>query len=411
MKLAAARWGVVGLVCVGLVLVLWTASRRGARDGDAREPGSEVEYLGALGYVESVVSDPFPDRRGVTRYDRSAASPGVNVYCSVRSQEVDFLDMEGERLHTLRIPQAGEGRDCTLQPAAGGGFLVLTHPTLSRIDWDSGVGWTSDLGHHHDFAVAEDGRIYSLVERQGSLSFRGRPLAIRDHALVWLSPEGRYDGGILLSNVFGRAIPAARLRTMAALVESDRADGDDYARASDVLHPNGVELVDRDLPFARTGDLILCLRELDMLAVLDPRTQRVRWAWGPGDLDGPHHPSLLPNGHLLVFDNGRRRGYSRVLELDPVSREIVWSYQADPPASFYSAVRGSAQALPNGDVLITESTKGRVFEVDRAGRVVWEFWNPTFTEGGERKQIYRFSRLSDEQVAAIPALAARVPNP
>jgi len=41
-------------------------------------------------------------------------------------------------------------------------------------------------------------------------------------------------------------------------------------------------------------------------------------------LDGQHQPTMLPNGHIMVYDNGTRRGYSRVIELDPLSAEIVW---------------------------------------------------------------------------------------
>ena len=50
----------------------------------------------------------------------------------------------------------------------------------------------------------------------------------------------------------------------------------------------------------------------------------------------------------------------RVVELDPVSREIVWTYTGSPPDSFYSKWRGSNQRLPNGNTLICESEKGHV---------------------------------------------------
>ncbi len=130
-----------------------------------------------------------------------------------------------------------------------------------------------------------------------------------------------------------------------------------------------------------------------LLAVIDPVLQKVVWTWGEGELDGPHDPSVLPNGNLLVFDNGRRRGYSRILEIDPRTGEIVWRFEASPPESFWSHVRGSVQALPNGNVLITESTKGHVFEITRAGETVWDFWKPEFT-GAKRSQIYRMTRHS-----------------
>ena len=42
----------------------------------------------------------------------------------------------------------------------------------------------------------------------------------------------------------------------------------------------------------------------------------------------------------------------------------------------YSLVRSCQQQLPNGNVLITESDRGRLLEVTRAGEIVWEYWNP-----------------------------------
>ena len=38
-------------------------------------------------------------------------------------------------------------------------------------------------------------------------------------------------------------------------------------------------------------------------------------------------PTMLASGNVLVFDNGVWRGYSRVIEMEPATSEIVWSYQ------------------------------------------------------------------------------------
>ena len=45
-------------------------------------------------------------------------------------------------------------------------------------------------------------------------------------------------------------------------------------------------------------------------------------------------------------------------------------------SKFYSHFKGAAQRLPNGNTLITESTRGRAVEVTPAGEIVWEFYNP-----------------------------------
>ena len=44
--------------------------------------------------------------------------------------------------------------------------------------------------------------------------------------------------------------------------------------------------------------------------------------------------------------------------------------------------------MPGGNLLITESMTGRVFEVDHDGQTVWEYWNPRRDEG----KIVRITR-------------------
>jgi hypothetical protein len=76
-------------------------------------------------------------------------------------------------------------------------------------------------------------------------------------------------------------------------------------------------------------------------------------------------------------------GASRVLEIDPVKKEIVWAYtglDSDRAAyTFYSSYISNAERLPNGNTFIDEGMNGRFFQVTPAGVVVWEYINPHFT--------------------------------
>ena len=113
---------------------------------------------------------------------------------------------------------------------------------------------------------------------------------------------------------------------------------------------------------------------------------------------GQHNPHLIApglpgEGNLLVFDNQGEGGYppaqmqttggSRVLEIDPVKKEIVWAYtgvESDRPAyTFYSSYISNAERLPNGNTFINEGMNGRFFQVTPAGEIVWEYINPHFT--------------------------------
>ena len=128
---------------------------------------------------------------------------------------------------------------------------------------------------------------------------------------------------------------------------------------------------------------------------------------------GQHHAHIIPKGlpgagNLLVFDNGGASGYgfanpiapngtgafaratSRVLEINPVTLELVWSY-AGP--RFYSSNISGAQRLPNGNTLITEGASGRLFEVTNDGTIVWEYIYPLFSGAQSSNSVYRGYRL------------------
>ena len=63
-----------------------------------------------------------------------------------------------------------------------------------------------------------------------------------------------------------------------------------------------------------------------------------------------------------VFDNGCHRAeqpsFSQVLEVDPASKEIVWTFKAEPILAFYSFMVSGCDRLPNGNTFITEGATG-----------------------------------------------------
>ena len=137
------------------------------------------------------------------------------------------------------------------------------------------------------------------------------------------------------------------------------------------------------------GNICLSFRQTSQLIFIDRATGGVYWRFGPGELFHQHNPTLLANGNLLVFDNGEHRrqaaATSRVVELDPASKEILWEYKGDPTASFYSTHISGAQRLPNDNTLICEGRPGRLFEVTHDKDLVWEFMNPEIVEFREEK--------------------------
>jgi hypothetical protein len=161
-----------------------------------------------------------------------------------------------------------------------------------------------------------------------------------------------------------------------------------YAIA-DPLHANTVTLITEEaaasFAFGEAGQVLLSFRELGAIGVLDLASEQLVWATR-GPWLGQHDPDVLPNGHVLLFDNyghyEKPEGASRVIEFDPRTMEIVWQYAGSAEWPFASAIRSSQQRLANGNTLITESSGGRILEVTQGGDIVWQFVNPV--RGGER---------------------------
>src|SRR5262249_7698334 len=120
------------------------------------------------------------------------------------------------------------------------------------------------------------------------------------------------------------------------------------------------------------GQVLFSMRELDAIAVLDVEKGTVVWA-AQGPWRAQHDPQFLDNGRLLIFDNlGSDRG-SRILEYDPVTQALPWSYPEEDGNSFRSTNRGLCQRLHNGNTLIVDSEEQEIFEVTPQKECVWSF--------------------------------------
>ena len=95
------------------------------------------------------------------------------------------------------------------------------------------------------------------------------------------------------------------------------------------------------------------------------------------------------------------RDSSRVIEIDPITKNIVWSYDANDSGerllTFFSPFISGMHRLPNGNTLIDEGAFGRFFEVTPEGEIVWEYVNPFFTTMSgsdiETNRVYRVWRV------------------
>ena len=174
----------------------------------------------------------------------------------------------------------------------------------------------------------------------------------------------------------------------------------------DLFHANSVEWMSQPHLEAENaiydrGNVLVSLRHQDAVVIIDWEERRLVWMWGRGELSGPHDATVLENGNILIFDNGVRRRWTRIVELDPIEKRIVWEYKAPNPKDFFTASKGSSQRLPNGNTLITNSDHGQAFEVTTEGDIVWDYLNPHLRGDDSRVALVRTKRYSREFIEGI----------
>lgn len=138
----------------------------------------------------------------------------------------------------------------------------------------------------------------------------------------------------------------------------------------------------------KPGNVMISVRHLDLVLIIDRETKKVVWTYKGdymGGLAHQHEPHMIKaglpgEGNILIFDNGvgaknsGHDGNSLVLEINPLTKKIIWKYEYE--FDFFSAIQSSAQRLANGNTFIDESCTGTIYEVTRNGEIVWEYVMP-----------------------------------
>ncbi len=363
------------------------------RASDAETP--DLEALRSLGYVGAYPVKPeHAGKVGVVRHDERRAFAGLNLYNTDPAPRAHLVDMQGGIVHTW-APRNETWPWHFVEMLEGGDLLAISYQKfLMRLDWESNVVWARPIPAHHDVSVYE-GKIHVLSREFERLKHDGAEITVLSDKIAVLSSDGEILENVSLWPLLKDFIAPER---MDELVRATVRGGAEPVNDSifDVFHANTVEVLDKTYgPLLQRGNVLVAARALDLIAVVDIENEELVWSWGRGELEEPHMPTALENGNILIFDNGTRREYSRILELDPTTGNIVWEYRAHAPESFFTERGGSSQPLPNGNVLITESRNGRAFEVTRDGEIVWEYFNPDLFADGKRAWFYRLTRLEE----------------
>ena len=355
------------------------------------------------------------DESGVVLHDRDRSCPGYNLYSGFRLSMAELIDENGDVINRWSVSPNRTWWNCELQP--NGDLLVVgrdasptgvsaTDPVADDpryamcLNWQGQVIWKQTLTTHHDIEQTPDGNLLVLTYQPRLIPQLHHKIKLRDDLLVRLEPGGTVIESMSIFEAINRNPEAFN---PSQIVKPSVIGGSKWI---DLFHANSVEwmhhrhLISKH-PLYALDNVLVCMRHQDRIAVFNWTRGEVVWSWGHGEISGPHDAHVLDSGHILLFDNGLARQRSRAIELDPLSGQIVWQYDPDPSAGFYTIAGGAVQRLPNGNTLMTISDRGRAAEVTPDGEVVWEYYCPHEVAPGQRSSMVRMKRYPREYVQKI----------
>jgi len=358
------------------------------------------------------VVDQNPIRRrgtGLRALDARQAWPGLTLFTSMLGDgTVHLIDLNGKPVHSWLMPYSGHygyltergtliyvgkiPNDTFIGKAPFGAGVLLEADWSGRILWE-----VHNPNHHHDGRLLQNGNVLLMCAAELPDDFARRIQGGK----AGTETKGKMWADYLLEvTTEGKAV--WEWRTWEQLDPAEYPIAFPENNRAEWTHGNAVAA----LP---DGNLLASFRNISTVLKIGRGSGKVLWKLGVPAVSGQHAPVPLPNGNILIFDNGPHRPdqtfpFSRVIEVNPATNEIVWKYQEAYPQNFYSDRISNAQRLPNGNTLINEGNFGRLFEVTAVGEVVWEYVNPHFGPEGvaperQTNHVFRANRYTEEEVA------------
>ncbi|MCP4263574.1 MAG: hypothetical protein GY774_39620 [Planctomycetes bacterium] len=335
----------------------------------------------------------------LTVYEKDEAFDSLNlVVCiaSNRQLSISVMNMEGHEIHKWNIdwfalwpnpnhlpdeakPKSKPGTLLHGAVLLQNGDLVFNFSFLGliRINKNGDVIWRLPYRTHHSIHEDEHGNLWVCGQKHHDKPLPKFPNYIPpfiEPTILQVSPEGNIIEEISVLDLL-KENGLYGLMYMGSLVNSSTAV------SGDILHLNDIETFPNHLKegFFKKDDIMISLRNINTIIVFNHFSREIRFI-RTGGFVRQHDPDFIDGNTISVYDNNNiapeSYGYqSRIVLLSAIDNRSLVYYQGSENCRFYSDILGKHQWLPNGNLIISEPTNGRAFEINKNGNIVWEYFN------------------------------------
>lgn len=356
-------------------------------------------------------------------YNEKSANNGLSLFASIiedRKIAITVINMEGEIVHrwdvdwfdlwqeVTHIPESDPAYPKSRPGTMVHGVVLLengdvifnfNHLGMVRLDICGNIVWRLGYKTHHKLYLDEN----DVLWVPGQIN-HDEPLPdLPNHLPPFIEPmvlKVSLDGEILKKI---SVIDVLKENDLEGLLNLSSMGQRDVNVTGDTLHLNDVETFPGYLEEGvfQAGDIMISLRNINTVLIFREEDLIVTHI-STGTHVRQHDPDFIDGNTISVFDNfnvapEEYEHHSRILIESFATGEHYTYYTGNAEHPFYTDIVGNHQWLPNGNLLITESVKGRAFEIDPQGNIVWEYVN-ILGDGlaGIIDEVYRLPSLFTE---------------
>lgn len=356
------------------------------------------------------------ETNSIPTYDQEATYDRLSLVVSIIEDNtwiVRVIDMNGDIVHSWttdwfelwpnpdHIPRTDEwypieqpGTNIHGAQLLDNGDLVFNfeHLGLIKLDVCGDVVWRLPYRTHHSIYLDEHGSLWV----SGNIHHTASEDLFPGHAPDFIEPtvlEISTDGEILTEISLMEVLIANEMEGLLYMSSSDNVSA---SPQGDTLHLNDVETFPSTMEEGtfQAGDIMVSLRNINTVFVFrQPDMEIVQLSMG--DFVWQHDPDFVDGNTISIFNNFEDgfRESSIIVQSFSDEQSTVY-YEGDEEHPFYTNIMGKHQSLPNGNMLITEATKGRAFEIDPDGNIVWEYLN--ILDSGHIGLVTEVTRLPEQ---------------
>ncbi len=264
---------------------------------------------------------------------------------------------------------------------------------ILRINPCSEILWESKIMSHHSKELDHKNNIWA-------------PIYIKEKKFIKGTELKFHDGIVKLDIKTGNIIFKKSLVDI--LIENDLFDliGNSYY-GDDPIHLNDIQPALKDTKFWKKGDLFLSMRNISLVALYRPSTDKILWhQFGPWRHQ--HDVDIYDDTKIAIFNNNTKLNLKLVdqnsniitydFETNKIEKPFERLFKKNKIRTYYE---GLFEKIDKEHIFVEEQENGRVLKGNRKGDIIWEYiwdakikWSRYYSEQsfkryGDLKQVIK----------------------